>query len=130
MRHALLLTMVIIATTLSAGIARAQDFLSAVEDLPVMEGLTEHTELGLVFDTAGGRIVEAYAGGELAPEAIRAFYRLSLSQLGWMPEDGQGIRFVRDGETLDIDFPDTGSYDGTLVRFRIAPKPDADVPDQ
>ncbi len=35
-----------------------QGFVSAIDDLPLMPGLTEETEGTVVFDTPAGRIVE------------------------------------------------------------------------
>ena len=81
---------------------RAEDaaagFLGGVEDLPLMAGLTEVTEARMVFDKPAGRIVEAFAVGQLEPEAVRVFYRQALPQLGWARLEG--LRFEREGEIL------------------------------
>ncbi len=42
-------------------------YLAAVADLPLMPGLAEVPEAGLVFDQPSGRIVEAYAQGAVTP---------------------------------------------------------------
>ncbi len=97
-----------------AGIAR---FFAEIDDLPVMEGLTERPG-GLVFDKPDGRLVEAYASGRLAPAAVAAFYRRTLPQLGWVRAGD--LVFRRDGERLVIDF--LPGDDDLSVRFMLAPE--------
>ena len=114
---------VLLAALIRVSSVWAEGFLAGVEDLPLMDGLTEYPDMGLVFDKPDGRIVESYAGGGLSPDVIRKFYRRSLVQLGWAPDGPNSTRFVRDGEALEIDFPTNDLRDKTLVRFRIAPRP-------
>ncbi len=105
---------------------RAEAFSTLAGDLPMMAGLTEYPDHGLVFDTPAGRIVETYAGGELTAEAIQRFYRQTLSQLGWTTQGMAGMHFVREDEMLTIDFPinpASEASDTILVRFRISPRP-------
>ena len=71
----------------SPALLRAQTFFQQLPDLPLMAGLTELTEAGLLFDKPEGRIVEAFAqssanNGPQAQEVLR-FYEQSLPQLGW-----------------------------------------------
>lgn len=97
-----------------------------------MNGLRERPELGLLFDTPAGRIVESFAAGKVAPAMVLDFYRHSLPQLGWRLADAETgkqtdageVRFIRDNEMLEIDFPQTSPpiTDETLIRFRIAPR--------
>ena len=47
-------------------------FVAGIEDLPLMGGLIEDVDAGLVFDKPEGRIVEAYATGEVSAAAVRA----------------------------------------------------------
>ena len=104
----------------------AGGFLDAVEDIPLMEGLAETGEGGIVFDKPGGRIVRAIAEGGVATQAVRRFYIETLPQLGWRRADqlelfSDLLVFVRDGERLEIAVltaPGTGS---TQVRFSIEP---------
>ena len=63
-------------------------FVSTIEDLPLMPGLIEE-EGGMVFDSARGRIVDAYATGPVSEAAVKEFYDDTLPQLGWRPL-GQG----------------------------------------
>ena len=98
--------------------ATAQDaFFTTVADLPLMPGLEEHLDTALVFDNPGGRIIEVTAAGILTTQAILAFYRETLPQLGWtgVADD----RFEREGEVLRLVF--TQVTGPTVVMFTIAP---------
>jgi len=102
----------------AAVLAQEPEYLSEIQDLPLMPGLTEVAGAGLVFDKPDGRIVESYARGEVAASAVRSFYRATLPQLGWRiaAEDG----FAREGETLQIELV-TGES-GLTVRFVLRPE--------
>jgi hypothetical protein len=105
------------------GSARAQTpatgaFLSVIDDVPLMPGLTERTEAAVVFDKPEGRIVETEAAGRLSRAAVLKFYAASLPQLGWRAR-GDG-RFLRDREELVLSF--AGGGGGALVvRFTLSP---------
>jgi len=103
--------------------ARADGFVSAIDDLPLMPGLSEIDGRTMAFDSAQGRIVEAFAAGPLAPGAVRAFYVETLPQLGW-----RRVRpdtFTREGEILRLEFlPPAGvssAGGGIVVHFSLAP---------
>jgi hypothetical protein len=93
-------------------------FVSSVEDLPLMPGLSEDKPAGLTFDSAGGRIVEAYAIGEVSKDEVLHFYGETLPQLGWTPE--APALFHRGGETLRLDFQ-TGAK-GLTVHYYLSPR--------
>ena len=101
---------------------RAQEaagFVSTIEDLPLMAGLIEE-EGGMVFDSARGRIVEAYATGPVSEAAVRDFYDETLPQLGWRPL-GKGA-FRRENEILKVEFPGgPGAAPPLTVGFRLMP---------
>lgn len=99
--------------------AQAETFVTGTGDLPLMAGLREVPERAVVFETARGRIVEAYAVGYLSAERVRSFYRDSLPQLGWRATGD--LTFRREGEVLTLGFPSRG--EPLTVRFRIAPGP-------
>lgn len=100
----------------------AAGFISTIEDLPLMPGLIEE-EGGMVFDSARGRIVEAYATGPVSEGAVIAFYAETLPQLGWRP-DGPGV-FSREGEILKVEFPGgPGTAPPLTVGFRLMPAKD------
>jgi hypothetical protein len=98
-------------------------FLSGFEDLPLMDGLTEQADSGVVFDKPDGRIIERYASGPLSLDSVETFYRETLPQLGWRPARAKAARhlnFQREGESLDIEFKTVGSE--LVVRFSLAPE--------
>lgn len=120
-----LVTLVMLAAALPAALpavapATAQDggFVSEIPDLPLMPGLVELADAGVVFDKPSGRIVEAYAQGPVAPGEIFAFYRQSLPQLGWQPVGERG--FAREGERLTIEVIDPEAP--LTLRFSLRPE--------
>ncbi len=105
---------------LSPGV-RAEEgagFVGGFEDLPLMAGLAEVPEARVIFDKPDGRIVEAFAVGEVAAEAVRKFYADALPQLGWRPLDAGS--FQREGEVLRIEVEEREGE--TAVRFAISPR--------
>jgi hypothetical protein len=97
--------------------ARAAAFVEGTEDVPLMPGLAMVEGAGTVFDSPQGRIVEAYAKGNVARDAVLDFYGKTLPQLGWRP-DGPGT-FRREGESLRLEI--YSEKDGTTVRFYLSP---------
>jgi hypothetical protein len=92
-------------------------FVAGIEDLPLMDGLIEDVDAGLVFDKPEGRIVEAYATGVVTASAVRAFYAATLAQLGWQASDDG--TYQRDDESLQIII---SGVDGALtVQFSLSP---------
>lgn len=81
--------------------AWAVTYLSAIADLPLLDGLTEQTEKSTVFDAPLGRIVTAYATGTVDADDVRDFYDDALPPLGW-EKTGEGS-FRRKAEVLKID---------------------------
>ena len=92
-------------------------FLSEFEDLPLMPGLTEQTDRGIVFDSPSGRIVEAVAFGAVSAESVQDFYAATLPELGWEPA-GEG-RYRREAEELRLEISPEGS--GVSVKFALSP---------
>ncbi|MGB1547677.1 MAG: hypothetical protein ACPHIA_03990 [Alphaproteobacteria bacterium] len=103
----------------SAGSAEepAYAYLHGIEDLPLMPGLTEVEEAGIVFDKPAGRIVVAFAEGEASETDVLDFYTSTLPQLGWRLENK--ATFQREGEVLHIEFEPSGQ--SLLVRFSLSP---------
>jgi hypothetical protein len=99
---------------------RAQNggFVKEVADLPLMPGLREVKDAGVVFDKPDGRIVEAYAQGEVARAEVLSFYDKTLPQLGWRKAGAASFR--REGENLSLDFPDGSGI--LVVRFTLTPE--------
>ena len=102
--------------------AQDSSFIEQVTDLPLMPGLNEVRDAGVVFDKPDGRIVEAYAEGEVQRDAVLGFYRGTLPQLGWerTRTTSAAAAFRREGETLALDFLDGGG--ALVVRFTLTPE--------
>ena len=81
--------------------AWAVDYLSAVDDLPLTQGLTEQKDKTTVFDPPVGKIVTAYATGNLKAQDVVDFYDNTLPQLGWQ-KTASGT-YHRKAQTLKID---------------------------
>ncbi|MGV8997513.1 MAG: hypothetical protein ACOH12_11255 [Parvibaculaceae bacterium] len=114
------------AVSLSVSAAQAQQkYLDAVEDMPLMNGLHETGEGGMVFDKPNGRIVRTIAEGRVGLIAARRFYENTLPQLGWVRHKkleliGDLLVFDRESERLEIEFvPVAGGT--TQVRFSFEP---------
>lgn len=88
--------------------ASAAEYLKAVSDLPLADGLKEQADKATVFDTPIGRIVNAYATGNVKPEAVLDFYDATLPALGW--DRQKAGTYHRKNEILKIDVwgPDEG----------------------
>ena len=124
LRPVLVLAMVLGGGVLGGALA-AEPFVEGFAELPLMPGLTAVKEESLTFDKPAGRIVEAVARGAVSAEAVRAFYRETVPQLGWHQGAG-GDRYLRDGEALRLDIhpthPDGAGRPQVLVRFSLSPE--------
>jgi hypothetical protein len=100
--------------------AQGTVFLGAIEDVPLMPGLSEAVDDGMVFESPSGRIAEARASGPVTRRQVLDFYAATLPQLGWERETPG--RYRREGEILRIEFGDGDSPD-LGVRFALAPAP-------
>lgn len=104
---------------------KAAGYLDAVEDMPLMEGLTETGDGGIVFDKPNGRIVRSIAEGHVSATDVRRFYTDTLPQLGWQRKKkleliNDLLVFERETERLEIEVvPDMNGM--TQVRFSIEP---------
>ncbi len=96
----------------------AAAFMAGVADLPLMPGLTEVPDAGVVFDKPAGRIVEAYAEGAVSRAAVTAFYLGTLPNLGWRAK--AEALFQREGELLRLGF--MGDDGALVVRFTLQPE--------
>ncbi|CCQ75738.1 hypothetical protein [Magnetospira sp. QH-2] len=98
--------------------ARAESFLSILDDVPLMPGLSEQADAGMVFDSPQGRLAETHASGPVTADAVAAFYDQTLPQLGWARQ-GPNL-FLREGESLHLMTESTGA---AVVTVRFALKP-------
>lgn len=100
--------------------APAAEFVSVIEDLPLMPGLVEVPGDTMEFEGPTGRIVEVLAAGDVSAAAVEAFYAETLPQLGWRLE-APG-RYRRDDEILSLAVaPAPEGASGAAVRFRLRP---------
>ena len=96
-------------------------FLSGIEDLPLMAGLVEDMEAALVFDSAGGRYVEAFAEGAASlSSGVAGFYDAALPQLGW--QKNGILNYSREGESLSLEIIN-GANGGDPVRVHFILSP-------
>ena len=92
-------------------------FLSAIEDVPLMAGLTEDSAATLEFDKPDGRLIETYAYGEARQEDAIAFYTTVMPEFGWRKIND--LIYSREGEILRIYL--TSEERSLLVRFVLSP---------
>jgi hypothetical protein len=114
-----------VAAALAAAPAHADDFLKAIEDVPLVAGLVEAGE-PVVFESDKGRVVRTNASGNADYGAVRDFYLTSLPALGWQREgDGAGGRllFAREHERLTISIEPAAGVNSPLnVIFELIVK--------
>ncbi len=96
----------------------AAAFMAGVADLPLMPGLAEVPDAGVVFDKPAGRIVEAYAEGAVSRAAVTTVYISTLPNLGWRAK--AEALFQREGELLRLGF--MGDDGALVVRFTLQPE--------
>ena len=118
------MVLVLLASVVQPGPAAAQaqngveNYVAGIHDLPLMPGLEALPDSGVVFDKPGGRIVEAFAQGNVSPPSVTAFYDETLPQLGWRRE-APGV-YLREGERLQLAFSQGAGR--ITVQFRLLPQ--------
>lgn len=108
------------AFALAPGSAAGEAFVSCFEDLPLMEGLSEHADACTNFDTPGGRLAQGEAAGPVREEEVLVFYREVLPALGWAVGDGAPVVAFREGERLVVAV-EGREGGGVLVHYALAP---------
>ena len=96
----------------------AERFLSVINDLPLMTGLTEIEGSAVTFSKPQGRIVDVAATGKTDKARVLVFYAKTLPQLGW--QSSGGATWLRDSERLGLSFRENG--DMLVVQFSLAPQ--------
>ena len=77
------------------------DYVSGFEDLPLMDGVIERTDLNFSFDSLEGRIVQSYIETDKPFSAVKEYYDSTLKDLGWKKlKDGS---YKRDDGVLTIE---------------------------
>lgn len=107
---------------IAAAPAYAADFLKAIDDVPLVAGLTERAD-PVVFESEQGRVVRTNASGNADYSAVRDFYLATLPSLGWKREgEGQGgkLAFTREHERLTLSIePAAGANSPLNVIFEL-----------
>ena len=116
--------------------ANTMVFLADLPDFPVMEGLKVVDSGGLNFNTPSVRVNVTLLQGAIPPVEVREFYRETLPQLGWLPEnlsknplftlDAQAADptkdvYVRDVERLILEFQPSKSMANTELQVELQP---------
>ncbi len=97
--------MLVVAAALPVAAAEEKParFFSAMQDIPLLDGMTELADQGAIFDKPEGRIVESVAEIESGTlEDARAQYAQTLPQMGWK-KTAPG-NYVRGEENLVLSF--------------------------
>ena len=101
----------------------AGKFVEGMEDVPLMDSLSQITQDDISFGNEETRLLEAYlTSRRLKFAAVANFYRESLPQLGWIYQGNRGnnLLFYRDGETLEII---KESVKPLIIRITVKSKP-------
>ena len=112
------LTLIALAAFLTVSSALASQFVTGFEDVPVMPGIAVDENSAVAFDSPGGRIVQAYASGNVTRDAVRRFYQTALPQLGWTRTGA--LEFEREGERLTIELLGVAG-DAVTAHFVLRP---------
>lgn len=114
----ILLSACLILGTMSMALAQSgeasADFLEALPDVPVMQGMEEMQDYILVFDKPEGRIIETLVHTDNIPvDDIRSYYSQTLPQLGWQKTSSD--EFVREQEKLSM------QYEKEFLKITVSP---------
>ena len=80
-------------------------FVEGLEDVPVMEGLTQLPSDAISFGNEESRLVEAVLESEsLSFKKVQEFYKSTLPQMGWIYQGKRDttLLFEREGEVIEI----------------------------
>lgn len=108
-----------ICSSIENNSSETESFFVGFEDMPLMSGLTQIIDAGVVFDAPQGKIAEAYAqSSNVSEKELFVFYSHALAQLGW-EKSKTALSFTREGESLLIDVIEKKPL--LIVRFKISP---------
>jgi len=111
-----------IVATLAAAPAHANEFLKAIDDVPLIAGLTELAD-PLVFESDQGRVVRTSAEGQIGGSEISSFYTATLPSLGWKrTDDLSKLSFVRENEELNLQIREPANNAPVSVSFELIVK--------
>lgn len=98
-------------------------FVDGMDDVPLMDGLSQITQDDLSFGNEETRLLEAYLSAKnMKFSKVSSFYQSSLPQLGWIYQGNRGndLLFYREGEILELV---RESVSPLIVRITIKTKP-------
>lgn len=98
---------------------QGQQFVKALDDVPLMPGLKPVNEDDMLFAARGRRIAEATAQGFVDVDEVYYFYERSLPELGWKKITPR--LYTRSKDTLSIDADAIGEDAKTTVHYAIRP---------
>lgn len=105
MKHVLYLILVLVGLTFSSQAMSADGFIDGLEDVPVMEGLSQLPNDAISFGNEESRLVEAIlVSDNLKFAKVEKFYKDTLPQMGWsfQGKENNSLMFYRDRESLEI----------------------------
>lgn len=101
----------------------AAQFVEGMDDVPLLEGLSQITQDDISFGNEETRLLEAYfSSHKISFDKVGEFYKESLPQLGWIYQGNRGhdLLFYREGETLEVV---RESVSPLVVRITVKTKP-------
>ena len=102
--------------------AHATEFLRAIDDVPLVSGLTETAD-PVVFESDQGRVVRTSAEGHVGGAQIASFYAQTLPALGWKLVEGpEGVVYAREDERLTIRIREPANMAPVRVEFELVVK--------
>ena len=101
--------------------AHATEFLRAIDDVPLVSGLTETAD-PVVFESDQGRVVRTSAEGHVGGAEISSFYGQTLPALGWKPVGGETGVFERESERLTLRVREPAKNAPVRVEFELVVK--------
>lgn len=99
--------------------------------IPLMDGLRENGDAAMLFDSPGGRIINAEANGAVAAGDVYQYYQAVLPSLGWaVSESLEGgmicegaaafcLMAIREDENLIVNIDMSGST--SKITYAISP---------
>lgn len=122
LRHFASAIVIAAAACASVPAAHATQFLTAIDDVPLPQGLTEKPE-PLIFESDQGRVVRTSAEGNLGGDRVAAFYAETLPALGWKPvQEPDGVVYAREDERLTIRIREPANMAPVRVEFELVVK--------
>jgi len=101
--------------------AHATEFLRAIDDVPLVSGLTETAD-PVVFESDQGRVVRTSAEGHVGGAEISSFYSQTLPALGWKPVGGETGVFERESERLTLRVREPANNAPVRMEFELVVK--------